>query len=310
MTFGHTASGMTLRDKRRKMMQAQKKRLGRGLAALIGEDMTEEAVQQDTRSLRHMPIELLHASPNNPRKLFAEGELDELAVSIKDKGLLQPLVVRARSDGEYEIVAGERRWRAAQRAGIHEIPVLIREFSDGEALEIALIENIQRSDLNPLDEARAYSLLLEQFSYTQQRMAESIGKSRSHIANTLRLLNLPESVRRQVESGKLTAGHARTLVAADSPTELAEKIIQLGLSVREAENLTREAASPKPKRVKPEKNSDTMALEKSVWESLGLTVEIHHRETGGGSITISYRSLEQLEDVCRRLRTMPPMHSE
>ncbi|RPH65720.1 MAG: ParB/RepB/Spo0J family partition protein, partial [Hyphomicrobiales bacterium] len=158
----------------RDMMQAQKKRLGRGLAALIGDDTSEAAVVQDIRSLRHMPIELIHASPNNPRKHFADADLDELANSIREKGLLQPIVVRPRADGEYEIVAGERRWRASQRAGIHEVPVLIRELNDGEALEIALIENIQRSDLNPLEEARAYGLLLEQFSYTQQQLADSV----------------------------------------------------------------------------------------------------------------------------------------
>jgi ParB family chromosome partitioning protein len=285
------------------MMQAQKKRLGRGLAALIGDDTTEDAVLQDIRSLRHLPVELLHASPNNPRKYFADADLDDLAKSIREKGLLQPLVVRTRADGEYEIVAGERRWRAAQRAGVHEIPVLIREFSDGEALEIALIENIQRSDLNPLEEARAYILLLEQFSYTQQQLAESVGKSRSHIANTLRLLNLPDSVRRQIEAGKLTAGHARTLVATNSPAELAEQIIQLGLSVREAENLTREASSLKPKKPKPEKSADTKALEKSVGEALGLKIEIRDRGASGGTVSIGYRSLEQLEEICKRLQS-------
>ena len=283
------------------MMQAQKKRLGRGLAALIGDDTTEEAVMQDIRSLRHMPVELLHASPNNPRKHFAEDDLEDLARSIREKGLLQPLVVRPRADGEYEIVAGERRWRAAQKAGIHEIPVLIRELTDGEALEIALIENIQRSDLNPLEEARAYHLLLGQFSYTQQQLAESVGKSRSHIANTLRLLNLPDSVRQQVETGKLTAGHARTLVATDSPAELAEQIIQLGLSVREAETLTREAA-PKTRKPKPEKNADTRALEKSLTEAIGLKVAIDDQGAAGGTLSIAYKSLEQLEDVCKRLQ--------
>ena len=231
------------------MMQAQKKRLGRGLAALIGDDTSEAAVVQDIRSLRHMPIELIHASPNNPRKHFADADLDDLANSIREKGLLQPIVVRPRADGEYEIVAGERRWRASQRAGIHEVPVLIRELNDGEALEIALIENIQRSDLNPLEEARAYGLLLEQFSYTQQQLADSVGKSRSHIANTLRLLTLPDTVRSLIEDGKLTAGHARTLVAADSPAELADQIIKLGLSVREAESLVRDASpSSRPRK--------------------------------------------------------------
>lgn len=284
------------------MMQAQKKRLGRGLAALIGDDTTEEAVLQDIRSLRHMPVELLHPSPNNPRKFFVDADLDDLAKSIGEKGLLQPLVVRTRADGEYEIVAGERRWRAAQRAGLHDIPVLIREFSDGEALEIALIENIQRSDLNPLEEARAYNLLLEQFSYTQQQLAESVGKSRSHIANTLRLLNLPDSVRRQIEAGKLTAGHARTLVATDSPAELAEQIIKLGLSVREAESLTREA-SPKPRAPKPEKNADTRALERSVGLALGLRIDIQDRGPAGGTVSIGYKSLEQLEEICNRLQS-------
>jgi ParB family transcriptional regulator, chromosome partitioning protein len=282
------------------MMQAQKKRLGRGLAALIGEDTNEEAVVQDISSLRHVPVELLYANPNNPRKNFADADLEELAKSIRVKGLLQPLIVRPRGDGDFEIVAGERRWRAAQKAGVHEVPVLIRELSDGEALEIALIENIQRSDLNPLEEARAYGMLLNQFSYTQQQLAESIGKSRSHIANTLRLLTLPDSVRQMVEDGKLTAGHARTLVATDSPSELADRIIKLGLSVREAEALTRRAAPASARKPRPEKAADTRALEKSVGDALGLKVEI--ATTGaGGTVTIRYASLEQLEDVCRRL---------
>jgi len=284
------------------MMQAQKKRLGRGLAALIGDDTSEEAVVQDIRSLRHMPIDLIHASPNNPRKHFADADLDDLANSIREKGLLQPIVVRPRADGEYEIVAGERRWRASQRAGIHEVPVLIRELNDGEALEIALIENIQRSDLNPLEEARAYGLLLEQFSYTQQQLADSVGKSRSHIANTLRLLTLPDTVRSLIEDGKLTAGHARTLVAADSPAELADQIIKLGLSVREAESLVRDASpSSRPRKTRPEKDADTKALELSVTQALGLKVLVEHK-TSGGTVTISYKTLEQLEEICRKLQ--------
>jgi ParB family chromosome partitioning protein len=284
------------------MMQAQKKRLGRGLAALIGDDTSEEAVVQDIRSLRHMPIDLIHASPNNPRKHFADADLDDLANSIREKGLLQPIVVRPRADGEYEIVAGERRWRASQRAGIHEVPVLIRELNDGEALEIALIENIQRSDLNPLEEARAYGLLLEQFSYTQQQLADSVGKSRSHIANTLRLLTLPDTVRSLIEDGKLTAGHARTLVAANSPAELADQIIKLGLSVREAESLVRDASpSSRPRKTRPEKDADTKALELSVTQALGLKVLVEHK-TSGGTVTISYKTLEQLEEICRKLQ--------
>jgi ParB family transcriptional regulator, chromosome partitioning protein len=284
------------------MMQAQKKRLGRGLAALIGDDTSEEAVVQDVRSLRHMPIELMRASPNNPRKHFADADLDDLARSIRDKGLLQPIVVRPLQQGEYEIVAGERRWRAAQRAGIHDVPVLIRELSDGEALEIALIENIQRSDLNPLEEARAYGLLLEQFNYTQQQLADSIGKSRSHIANTLRLLTLPDSVRDQIEQGSLTAGHARALVATESPAALADKIIELGLSVREAEGLARNATPLRKPKAKSEKDADTKALERAVSEAIGLRVEIGHKGAAGGTITIGYKTLEQLEDICRRLQ--------
>ena len=285
------------------MMHAPKKRLGRGLAALIGDDTSEEAMVQDARSLRHMPIEMLRASPNNPRKHFAEADLDELAKSIRDKGLLQPLVVRPLEHGEYEIVAGERRWRAAQRAGIHDVPVLIRELSDGEALEIALIENIQRSDLNPLEEARAYGMLLEQFLYTQQQLAESIGKSRSHVSNTLRLLTLPDSVRQQIEQGILTAGHARALVATDSPAELADQIIKLGLSVREAEGLARDAAPGRKAKAKAEKDADTQALEKAVSEAIGLKVEISHKGDAGGSIVVSYKTLDQLDDICHRLQS-------
>lgn len=285
------------------MTGAPKKRLGRGLAALIGDDTSEEAVVQDARTLRHMPIEMLKASPNNPRKHFADTELEELANSIRDKGLLQPIVVRPLGGGDYEIVAGERRWRAAQRAGVHDVPVLIRELSDGEALEIALIENIQRSDLNPLEEARAYGLLLEQFRYTQQQLAESIGKSRSHIANTLRLMNLPDSVRKQIEDGYLTAGHARALVATESPAELANQIIKLGLSVREAEGLARGGAAPRKSKSKPEKDADTKALEKLVTEAIGLKVEITHSVDAGGTVHISYKTLDQLEDICRRLQS-------
>ncbi|WP_119390651.1 ParB/RepB/Spo0J family partition protein [Taklimakanibacter lacteus] len=282
--------------------QPQKRRLGRGLAALIGDDTTEEAVVQDARSLRHVPIELLHANPNNPRKYFADSDLEDLTRSIRDKGLLQPLVVRQRGS-EYEIVAGERRWRAAQRAGIHEVPVLIRDLTDGEALEIALIENIQRADLNALEEARAYQQLMDQFDYTQQQLADSVGKSRSHIANTIRLLSLPESVRRHIEDGALTAGHARALVATESPQQLAEKIIQLGMTVREAEGLSRSEAEAKgrPPVAKAQKDADTVALEHQLSEVLGLKVEIVNKGRAGGSVTVRYKTLEQLDDVCNRL---------
>jgi ParB family transcriptional regulator, chromosome partitioning protein len=286
------------------MMQAQKRRLGRGLAALIGEDVSEEAAVEDIRSLRHVPIEHLHANPNNPRKHFAEADLEDLAKSIREKGLLQPLVVRPRDDGEFEIVAGERRWRAAQRAAIHDVPVLIRTLSDGEALEIGLIENIQRADLNAIEEARAYTQLIDQFSYTQLQLADSVGKSRSHVANTLRLLNLPESVRRLIEDGALTAGHARALVATDAPHTLAERIIKLGLTVREAEGLARgdgdDAAKTKAA-VRALKDANTVALEKQLAETLGLRVEVKSKGRSGGQLVIRYKTLDQLEEVCAKL---------
>lgn len=282
------------------MTQVQKRRLGRGLAALIGDDTSEEAIVQDIRSLRHVPVELLHPNPNNPRKHFAEEDLESLAKSLRDKGLLQPLVVRPRADGSFEIVAGERRWRASQRAGIHDVPVLIRELDDKETLEIALIENIQRSDLNALEEARAYRQLLEQYGYTQQQLADAIGKSRSHIANTMRLMSLPETIQKQIEDGSLTAGHARSLVATEQPEELAEKIIQLKLTVREAEDLVR-GQPAKTAKIKIEKDADTRALEKNLTESLGLGVAVNHKGATGGAVQIQYKTLDQLDEIVRRL---------
>ena len=283
------------------MTQAQKRRLGRGLAALIGDDTTEEAVVQDIRSLRHVPVELLFANPNNPRKHFAEDELESLAKSLREKGLLQPLVVRPRPDGGFEIVAGERRWRASQRAGLHEIPVLIRELGDKETLEIALIENVQRSDLNPLEEARAYRQLIEQYEYTQQQLADGIGKSRSHIANTMRLLTLPEPILKQIEMGSLTAGHARALIATEMPEDLADKIVKLNLSVREAEEMVRQTPSSKPKAARPEKDSDTRELEKQLAASLGLSVDVKHKGPSGGTVIIKYKTLDQLDEIARRI---------
>ena len=204
--------------------------------------------------------------------------------------------------GSFEIVAGERRWRASQRAGIHELPVLIRELDDRETLEIALIENIQRSDLNALEEARAYRQLMDQYNYTQQQLADSIGKSRSHIANTMRLLSLPEAIQHQIENGKLTAGHARSLVATEYPAEMADQIIKLGLTVREAEDLARKnSVAPNIKSFASEKDADTRALEKTLTEALGLSTSIKHKGAGGGSVQISYKSLDQLDDVIRKL---------
>ena len=289
------------------MQGQQKKRLGRGLAALIGDDTSEESVVQDVRSLRHVPIELLHANPQNPRKHFAEEDLNSLAQSLKDKGLLQPLVVRPKADGSFEIVAGERRWRASQRAGLHDLPVLIRDLDDKETLEIALIENIQRADLNPLEEARAYRQLMEQYEYTQQALADSIGKSRSHIANTMRLLNLPDATQKQIEGGELTAGHARALIATDSPEELAAQIIKINLSVRQAEDLAREQAPAGRRKAASgsaspvEKDADTRAIEKQLTEAMGLAVSIKHKDNVGGQVVISYKTLDQLDEVIKKL---------
>jgi ParB family transcriptional regulator, chromosome partitioning protein len=289
------------------MQQAQKRRLGRGLAALIGDDVVETSVSVNapetvgTTGLRQLPIELLKANPKNPRRHFAKEEIESLARSVKDKGVLQPIVARPMK-GAFEIVAGERRWRAAQRAGIHSVPVIIRDMDDREALEIAIIENVQRADLNPLEEARAYKMLMDQYDYTQQQLADSIGKSRSHIANTMRLMQLPESVLSHIESGALSAGHARTLVATDNPQALAEKIIKLGLSVRQAESLTREkGAAPEQKSAKP-KDADTRALEKSISAALGLSVSIIHKGPDG-QLTVTYKTLEQLEMIAHRLST-------
>jgi ParB family chromosome partitioning protein len=284
------------------MTQAQKRRLGRGLAALIGDDTSEEAVVQDARALRHVPIELLHPNPHNPRKHFAEEDLNTLAQSIKDKGLLSPILVRPKADGSFEIVAGERRWRASQRAGIHDLPVLVRELDDKETLAIALIENIQRADLNPLEEARAYRQLMDQYGYTQQSLADEVGKSRSHIANTMRLMNLPEATQKQIENGSLTAGHARALIATETPEELADKIIKLSLTVRQAEDLARETSpGPKKAKSKAEKDADTRALEKQMSEAMGLSVEIRHRDKAGGQVIINYKTLDQLDEVIKKL---------
>jgi ParB family transcriptional regulator, chromosome partitioning protein len=293
------------------MNQVQKKRLGRGLAALIGDDVIaqpvaatagEVATGAPATGLRHMAVELLVANPNNPRRVFAEDEIDSLSRSLREKGLLQPILVRPKGK-LFEIVAGERRWRAAQRASLHTVPVLIRDLDDRESLEIAIIENVQRADLNALEEARAYKMLMEQYHYTQQQLADSIGKSRSHIANTMRLMQLPHSVLQHIEQGTLSAGHARAIVATDNPQDLAEQIIKLGLSVRQAEELTRDPAlRPKSKTAGKEKDADTRALEKSVAAALGLSVAIDHRGRSG-SISIAYKTLEQLELIVHRLST-------
>jgi ParB family chromosome partitioning protein len=286
--------------------EAPRSRLGRGLAALIGDAGDESGAIDRARGQRRVPIEFLRPNPRNPRRHFNDMELDELSTSIRAKGILQPILVRAVSGAAdaYEIIAGERRWRAAQRAGLHDVPVLLLEIGDKEALEIAIIENVQRADLNPLEEAMGYDSLIEQFSYAQADLAKIVGKSRSHIANTLRLMKLPDSVKRYLAEGKLTAGHARALLASDNPEALARQIIEKGLNVRDVEALAGAQAEARGKTAKRRprgaKSADVRALEKKLSEILGLQVEINHRASGG-DLRIRYRTLEQLDAVCRKL---------
>ncbi len=281
------------------MTALPKRRLGRGLAALIGDDEASAPVAADTPGLKQLAIDLIVANPKNPRRSFPEADIESLAQSLKEKGLIQPLLVRPLKNGSFQIVAGERRWRAAQRAGLHDVPAIVRDLDDKDTLELAIVENVQRSDLTPLEEALAYRMLMDEFGYTQLQLADSIGKSRSHIANTLRLMSLPDSVKEHIEKGMLSAGHARALVATENPQELAQRIISLGLSVRQAEDLSRND-SLKPKAKKKDKDADTRALEKSLSQALGLSVSIHHKGNGG-TITVSYKTLEQLEMVARLL---------
>ena len=287
-------------------MSAQpKRRLGRGLAALIGDDISEESVVEAARGLKTVAIADLSPNRNNPRQVFREDQLKELANSIREKGVLQPIVARpADEPGRYEIVAGERRWRAAQMAGVHEVPVVVRDLSEAEALEVALIENIQRSDLNSLEEAMGYAQLMEQFGYTQQQLADTLGKSRSHVANTLRLLNLPDDVKEMISSGELSAGHARALIATEDASQLAKKIARQRLSVREAEELAkREGKAPgaSGRKACGEKSADVLALEKELEDALGMAVEIADKGRKGGRVTITYKTLEQLDEIRRRL---------
>lgn len=287
------------------MADESRKRLGRGLAALMGDIDSEAEAIERSRSQRRIPIEFVRANPRNPRKTFVEDDLEDLTKSIKEKGIVQPILVRSVS-GEtdaYELIAGERRWRAAQRAGLHEVPVLIHEVSDKEALEIAIIENVQRADLNPLEEALGYQQLMDEFKYTQQDLADVIAKSRSHVANTLRLLKLPNSVQDYLSEGLLTAGHARALITSDSPSALADRIVEDGLSVREAERLGQEGLpDAKPKAPKKEKDADTKALEKTLSDALGMKVSISHKNNETGSVQIKYKSLDQLDELARRLQ--------
>jgi ParB family chromosome partitioning protein len=287
------------------MAEETRSRLGRGLAALIGEAGEESPAIERTRGQRRVPIEFLRPNPRNPRTSFREGELADLAASIKEKGVIQPVVVRtiAGVADAYEIIAGERRWRAAQMAGLPDIPVVIHEADDREALELAIIENVQRADLNAIEEAKGYERLCSEFGYSHGELAKIIGKSRPHVANTLRLLNLPEASRRLVSNGAISAGHARALLALKDPDAAARKIVEHGMTVRDIERLAQretEGAAGRPRRARPDKDADTRAIEQMLTDALGLHVSIRHNG-GEGELRIRYDRLEQLDELCRRL---------
>ena len=287
-----------------------KRRLGRGLAALIGEMDQLPAADIGARPAvnpdRLVPIEFVGRNPRNPRRYFDESQLQDLASSIRQHGIVQPVVVRTTADNRFEIIAGERRWRAAQLAGLTDIPVIIRDVDDRTALEIAIVENVQRSDLNPLEEAMGYELLIADHGYTQNDLGEVIGKSRSHVANSLRLLKLPEPVRDMLASGTLSAGHARALIPTSDPIALAKAVVAKGMSVRDAERLAQNdiKAMSDPNHGQTarghEKDADTVALERTLSDVLGLDVTVNHKGSGG-QLRIAYKTLEQLEEICRLL---------
>jgi ParB family chromosome partitioning protein len=286
--------------------EASKRRLGRGLAALIGEiDQPAAPAATPVPADRGLPIELISPNPRNPRRRFADDELADLCQSIREHGVVQPVVVRPSTTGNrYEIIAGERRWRAAQLAGMTEIPAIIRDVSDRVALELAIVENIQRADLNPIEEAVGFQQLIDDHGYTQADLGQVIGKSRSHVANTLRLLKLPEDVRGMLVDGVLSAGHARALITADDPAALARRIVKGGLSVRQAEAMAQEPVRGPTARTtaaRAEKDPDTVALERLLSDVTGLEVAISHKQKGG-EVRVAYRTLEQLDDLCRRLK--------
>lgn len=308
---------------------AKSKGLGRGLSSLMGEAALVEvtpsassganAGEGAVRDVERLPIAQLQPGKYQPRRHFDATALEELASSITKHGLMQPIMVRSLAKDTYEIIAGERRWRAAKLAKLNEVPVIIRDATDEQALELALIENIQRSDLNPLEEAAGYQRLMDEFGYTQEKLVPIVGKSRSHIANLLRLLKLPEGIKRRIDSGELTMGHARALLMAKDPETLAQQIVEIGLSVRQAEDrakgiIPRELTEnngddvtlisrPKqrPQRRGPEKSNDVMQLENMLADSLGLRVAIDTRGAQAGEVVISYESLSQLDEILRRL---------
>lgn len=294
--------------------KTERRGLGRGLSALMADVAVDPDPQTPDRPRRPdllVPVEKLVPNPNQPRRDFEPEALQELAASIRAKGVIQPLIVRALSDDRYEIVAGERRWRAAQIAQIHELPVIIRDFTDSEVIEVAIIENIQRADLNAIEEALAFRQLMDRFGHTQEKLAEALSKSRSHIANLLRLLALPDEVQAHVREGRLSAGHARALITAPNAAELAQQVISRNLSVRETENLARDPArkgtgkSSGP-RARSEKDADTRALENDLSANLNMRVTIDHAGVDeGGTLSIRYRSLDDLDLLCRVLSAIP-----
>lgn len=291
-------------------MAKEMKSLGRGLAALIGEVGDEIGTMQSGSKggQKKVPVEFLRPNPRNPRKVFEDAELQELTQSIKDRGIIQPIVVRPlpNKPNEYEIVAGERRWRASQKAGLHEVPVVIVNIDDKTSLEYAILENVQRADLNPIEEAEGYARLMAEFSYTQENLSKIIGKSRSHIANMMRLTDLPDPVKKLLVERKLSAGHGRALLAVKDPAIIAKQVLDQGLSVRQVEAIAQtESAEPskletKSAKAKVEKDPDTRALERVLQDVLGLTVSIDHKGSGG-ELRIRYKTLEQLDGLCRRL---------
>jgi ParB family transcriptional regulator, chromosome partitioning protein len=283
--------------------------LGRGLAALIGDVGDDLGMAERPRGQRKVPIEFLRPNPRNPRKTFQQAELDQLASSIRERGIIQPVVVRAipSTPDAYEIVAGERRWRAAQIVGLHEVPVVVVDVDDRTSLEYAILENVQRSDLNSIEEAAGYQRLMEDFGYTQEQLSKILGKSRSHLANIVRLLNLPASVKEMVVDGRVTAGHARALLSVKQPEAVAKRIVAENLTVRDVEHLVQQEsgeAAPKAEkqaRSRAEKDADTRAVERALEDVLGLAVSIDHKD-GGGEMRIRYKDLEQLDGLCRRLK--------
>jgi ParB family chromosome partitioning protein len=290
------------------MAEEARSRLGRGLAALIGDVGNESSAEQRPQGQRRVPTVALRPNARNPRHIFANADLDELAASLRERGIIQPIVVRpVRGVADsYEIIAGERRWRAAQRAGLHEVPVVLIEATDVEALQLAIIENVQRADLNPLEEAEGYRALIRDFSYSQEDVARTVGKSRSHVANLLRLQTLPDRVRAHILSGHLSAGHARALIGHHDAERLADEIVANGFNVRQVEEIARQQSSRagkgsgKSRKSSPDKSTDTVALEKQLANALGLVVSIDHRGEGG-VLSIRYRNLEQLDDLTERL---------